>query len=148
MSDAVEATGLEEVILRFDELGSGAQARLEAAVGKQAADLAAVVRDDKLSGGVLNVRSGTLRNSIHVEMSSDFTGVLAVVGTDVVYAAIHEYGGVIVPKVAKALRFMIGDQVIHAKSVTMPERSFLRSTLAEREGIIREALLAAVVGRA
>ena len=74
--------------------------------------------------------------------------IVGTVGSDVVYARIHEYGGTIVPKVAKALRFVIGGQTVVAKSVTMPERSFLRSALSDREMDIRAALAAAVAGLA
>ena len=48
-------------------------------------------------------KSGTLRRSIVEKVN----GMKATVGTNVVYAAIHEYGGTIRPKRAKALRFKV-----------------------------------------
>lgn len=46
------------------------------------------------------------------------------VGSDRVYAAIHQFGGVIRPKAKPALAFTIGGQLILAKKVTMPARPF------------------------
>jgi phage gpG-like protein len=76
------------------------------------------------------------------------------VGTNLVYAAIHEYGGttrahVIEARKAKALAFQMGGQTVFFKRVNhpgshMPERSFLRSALEENAGSIRDALERAV----
>ncbi len=45
---------------------------------------------------------------------------------DVRYALIHELGGRIVPKNAKALSFVIGGERVFAKSVNIPPRPYLR----------------------
>lgn len=82
----------------------------------------------------LNQISGRLVGSINAipaqingeEISGSVEG-----GGGLVYAHIHEYGGVILPKTAKALRFQIDGKTIFAKSVTMPERSYMRSSLVE-----------------
>jgi phage gpG-like protein len=50
------------------------------------------VKEDKLSGQVLHVRTGTLRRSIKRGVSSDATSVTASVGTNVQYAGAHEFG--------------------------------------------------------
>jgi phage gpG-like protein len=97
----------------------------------------------KLSGGVLNARSGNLRDSIQAEMSEDDSSVAARVFSDgsVPYARIQEYGGRIeVPEMApvnaKALAFAWHGRMVFAKrtaahTVTIPERSYLRSSLSE-----------------
>jgi phage gpG-like protein len=46
------------------------------------------------------------------------------VGSDRVYAAIHQFGGEIRAKSAPALAFRLGGQLILAKKVTMPARPF------------------------
>ena len=51
------------------------------------------------------------------------------VGTNIIYGAIHEYGGIIKPKVADFLRFKIKDQWITTKQVNMPARHWLSSAL-------------------
>ena len=138
--DPIQATGIDQAIYRFEVLGDGVQERLTAAVSGQAILFLGIVQNRKLSGEVLNVRSGALRDSVHQEVLSAPDGVFAVVGTDLIYAAIHEYGGIIVPQTAAALRFAIDGKWIFAKQVTMPERSYLRSTLAEEADNIRAAL--------
>jgi phage gpG-like protein len=106
---------------------------------------------------VLNPRSGALARSIVTTIEQTATGVAVTVGTngDVKYAAIHEFGGTIpphqiVPEKAKALAFAIGGkQVFTARvqipAVTMPERSYLRVSLAEMADAIRDEFGAAVV---
>jgi phage gpG-like protein len=150
MTDALTAsvTRLEEVTVKLGQLGLGARERLLAAVSAEAARLQAVIVDEKLTGGVLNSRTGHLREDVHTEIQDGSSGIMAVIGNRVVYARIHEYGGTIVPVTANALRFMIGGKMIFAKSVTMPERSYLRSTLAENQDEIRRVLTAAVAGAA
>lgn len=103
------------------------------------------VKGQKLSGQVLHVRTGTLRRSINrrVEMRSD--GVWAIIGTNVEYGAVHEYGykG---PQTIKAhlrmMRVAFGRPVKdprqimvgqHTRQVNLPERSFLRSSLRDFE---------------
>jgi phage virion morphogenesis protein len=47
------------------------------------------------------------------------------VGSNKVYAAVHQFGATIVPKNAKSLRFMLGSRVVFAKKVTIPARPYL-----------------------
>jgi phage gpG-like protein len=74
------------------------------------------------SGGhPLLLLSGTLRNSLHVSAGGDSVKV----GSPTIYAAIHQLGGVIVPKSAKRLVFSAGGKKVFAKKVTIPARPFL-----------------------
>lgn len=128
---------------------------LAAKAGALTAELEGRVRQ-KLSGGVLNARSGALARAIVAtvtDASGDVAVNVAAVG-DVKYAAIHEFGGVIpaheiLPDKAEALAFLIGGKQAFAKrvalpAVVMPERSYLRSSLADMADDIREGLSAAV----
>jgi phage gpG-like protein len=103
----------------------------------------------KLSGDVLNVRSGALRRSIFSDQSETPTSVEGRVASsaDVKYGRIHEFGGKtaahdILPKKAQALAFAMGGKTVFAKVVHhpgshIPERSFMRSSLKEmREQIV------------
>ena len=107
----------------------------------------------KLSGQVLNVRTGVLRSSINHQVTQTSTEVTATVGTNVKYGRYHEFGvphsWEIRPKTARALAFEVGGQTIFARHVThppLPERSFLRSSLREMEPMIKAELEAAVSG--
>lgn len=55
-------------------------------------DIQAAVKDGKLSGQVLHVRTGTLRRSINRSIAYGESRVTGIVGTNVEYAAIHEFG--------------------------------------------------------
>jgi len=122
--------------------------------------LVAKVKEEKLSGQVLNVRTGTLRRSIYQQLSSNTSRVCAFVGTNVEYAGIHEFGGtvpevtgklMVFPKPGLDERFMTAtgnlkgkfarerDLLVFTmkhKAFTLPARSFLRSALEEMEPII------------
>jgi len=132
------------------------RAALAAKAGALAAELQAKIAQ-KLSGGVLNMKSGALAGSIGVTIDDASAGICVRLATspDIKYAAIHEYGGVIpphqiVPDKAKALAFLIGGKQAFAArvqlpAVTMPERSYMRSSLAEMADEIRDEFAAAVV---
>lgn len=92
---------------------------------------------ENLSGEVLNEKTGRLKGSIAAS-SSDMTGRVT---ADAPYARIQEFGGriqvpEIVAKAAKALAFEYEGKLVFAKhaaahAVSIPERSYLRSALAE-----------------
>jgi phage gpG-like protein len=68
---------------------------------------------------------GTLLSSIRVVEVSTSGGS---VGSDRVYAAIHQMGGIIRPKQARQLVFSVGGVKIRAKKVTIPARPFFPFT--------------------
>jgi phage gpG-like protein len=122
-----------------------------------AAELEARIQH-KLAGVVLTSRSGALARSIGtaIDDASGQVSVRIATSGDVKYAAIHEFGGTIpphqiVPDKAKALAFAIGGKQVFAArvnlpAVAMPERSYMRSSLAEMAEEIRDGLTEAVVG--
>jgi phage gpG-like protein len=90
-----------------------------------------------LTGQALKVRTGRLRSSIMARRVSDFEYGI---GTNVVYARIHEFGGTIqIPEIRpvnkKAMRWVgPGGRVFFAKrvrahSVVMPRRSFIGAAI-------------------
>jgi len=148
-----------QLSLRDDYSASlaGMPDRLRQALSSKANVLAVALEakiQQKLSGGVLNTRSGALASSIIATVDESSADVSVRIGTsgDVKYAAIggtippHE----IVPDKAKALAFAIGGKQVFAArvnlpAVTMPERSYLRSSLAEMAGEITGEFSQAVV---
>lgn len=106
-----------------------------------------------LSGEVLQRRSGRLLGSVSVEVERVGLGASVTVGSDLPYAAIHEYGGTlpartVLPRSARALAFPWRGQQrffkrVQLPAVTMPERSFMRSALNETLPEIRAAIEAA-----
>jgi phage gpG-like protein len=149
---ALEIRGLEETSARFDAYPAALQAALGAKAIDLAAALANLVKNDKLSGAVLNSRSGALRNSIAASVTAEADGFVASVGSegDVKYAAIQEYGGKtsaheILPAKGDVLAFVVGDGQHFARRVEhpgslIPERSYLRSALADMNDEIVSSL--------
>jgi phage gpG-like protein len=119
--------------------------------------LEAHIKQDKLSGQVLNVQTGALRRSIFSTVEQGPDSIIATVGSssDVHYGAAHEFGATIhIPEIApvkaQALRFVMGGKEIFAKrvrahDVKMPERSFMRSSLADMQDEIRDGIKKAVL---
>lgn len=83
----------------------------------------------------LNVRKGRLKQSI---VAKKLRRGAVRVGTNVIYARIHEYGGVIRPVRAKALRFRTRDGTwVTTKKVVMPARPYLIPALDKRIDEVR-----------
>jgi phage gpG-like protein len=152
ISPAVE--GLEALTGRLAALPQSLAARL----GQEVERLGGVLRDRverNLSGALLQPRSGRLAASIAVDVARDGLAANATVSSDAPYAAIHEYGGTIpareiLPQSARALAFPWRGQQrffkrVSLPTVQMPERSFMRSALAETAPEIRAALEAAAL---
>jgi phage virion morphogenesis protein len=83
-------------------------------------------------GGQTLVKSGILRTSIHAQASASDV----IVGTNIRYAAIHQFGGTISAKTKKLLRFKAGDRWISKKSVRIPARPFLGLDADDRADIL------------
>ena len=64
------------------------------------------------------------------------TGASSVtVGSNRIYAAVHQFGAVIKPVKAKFLAFRLAGGVVHASSVTIPARPYLGLSKADEEEI-------------
>lgn len=91
-----------------------------------------------LTGAVLRVKTGRLRQSMQIQVFEDS----AVIGTNVEYARIHEFGGTtppheIRPRRGKALFFggRFAAHVVHPRA-TVPARPYMRPALEDsREDI-------------
>jgi hypothetical protein len=156
----VTLTGADKLGAKLDGL---APAVLAAAAAKSAAladQLLGLIRL-KLGGAVLQPRSGALAASIGVDgptVTEDTVATTIFSRGDLKYPAIQEYGGVtaphdILPSRAKALAFLAGGEevfarIIHHPGSRVPERSYLRSSLAEMVARIETEMKAAVIGAA
>ena len=149
---ALTLDGLEDASGRLEAYPAALAAALDAKAAELAAALVDLIQNDKLSGAVLNLRSGALRDSIVASISADADGVVASVDStgDVKYAAIQEYGGKtsaheILPVKAQALAFVINGAQHFARRVEhpgslIPKRSYLRSSLDDMRDDILGAL--------
>lgn len=87
------------------------------------------------TGGKTLTDSALLRNSMTHEATD--TGVA--VGTNALYAAIHQFGGTIRPKTASKLVFEVAGQTVFVDQVTIPRRAFLGLDEADKKEIIEIA---------
>jgi phage gpG-like protein len=96
---------------------------------------------DNVSGRILNVRTGNLRRSIHVRMfdrSNTYSALIGsgvLTGNRVVYANIHETGGIIRPKYKKFLVFKPhgANYWVRTKMVKIPARRYMSRTIEEMQ---------------
>lgn len=154
MSFTVEWQGLEELLARLQRASPDIRHRINLATRGAAELVATQARANmrslfKGSGKVADI-------SVRVTRSGDeVTGTITAGGTP--YARIHEFGGTIhlpeiFPVQAQALHWVdkSGDDVFarHAAAhdVVIPERSYLRSALEQREADIRRVFDEAVAG--
>lgn len=119
--------------------------------------LEAHITDEKLSGQVLNIVTGNLKRSVFqvVEDSKEVITATVASSSDVKYAAIHEFGGIIKHPGGTAYIYTgkWGDGAVQFVSnanataemprtkphdIPMPERSFMRSSLSD----MKEAIIA------
>lgn len=114
------------------------------ALNEYVVKLADHIRFKKLSGQVLRKRTGRLRESILPIFARKAGNLLwAGIGTNVVYAKIHEFGGVtrphlILPRWKKALHFVKDGKDVFVRKVehpgsVIPARPYIRPSFEETE---------------
>ncbi len=89
---SVRIENAEKVALRIEGFPLRLLPDLKKEVSRLASGLVREIVQNKLSGQVLKVKTGRLRRSIHQEVEETADGIAATVGTNVPYAAVHEYG--------------------------------------------------------
>ena len=93
-------------------------------------------------GTSILVGSGFLRGSIR----SGVVGHTLFVGSDAVYAAVHQFGAVIQPRKGRYLSFMMGGHLWHVDSVWVPARPYLG--ISDEDQVMIMAELEATLVRA
>ncbi|MDO4720471.1 MAG: phage virion morphogenesis protein [Peptostreptococcaceae bacterium] len=86
------------------------------------------------SAGKTLAKSGRLKSSL----SAHATDSGFAVGTNLIYAKIHQFGGVIAAKTRKGMLFKIGDRFVRVHSVRMPKRSYLGVSQEDRREVAME----------
>jgi phage gpG-like protein len=149
-------TGQAELAERLGVMPDRLRAALAEKIDALAQTLFAQVVGVNLSGGVLNTRSGSLRDSIRMQASQQdgAIGVEIFSDGDLPYAAIQEYGGKtaaheILPDKARVLAFALNGSRVFARRIQhpgsqIPERSYLRSALEDQGEDIAQGLTTVV----
>lgn len=154
----MEFIGGDVLAAMFRSYGDKVQAAIVQSVGRSALRLQREVMDNRLSGQVLNVRTGNLCRSIHQQVTSSGGAVIGEVNTNVRYGKAHEYGfaGTVNVKASlRQVRQAFGRPLkspryvqvrAHSRNVRLPERSFLRSALRDMKPEIEADLRNSVKG--
>ena len=143
-----EVIGAREAIQRINQIGPKVQDELKISVTRAAIMLLSYVKTDKLSGGVLNVKTGRLRRSINQLVNVDEKSVIGQVGTNVSYGRFWELGfdrklgaGTRGGPGARGGKVLTGKSLEsynakHPQGTKHEQRSFLASALAEKRSQI------------
>lgn len=154
----VEFIGGDVLAAVLRSYGGKVQTAIVQSIGRSALRLQSEVMDNRLSGQVLNIRTGNLRRSIHQQVTSSGGLVVGEVNTNVRYGAAHEYGfaGTVNVKASmRQIRQAFGRPLkspryvqirAHARNVKLPERSFLRSALRDMKPEIEADLQKSIEG--
>jgi phage gpG-like protein len=149
----VELVGKEQLLAKLDALPQTIKGELRKETQSLAIQLQAHIINQKLHGQVLKQRSGKLARSIQEEVSETPTGVQGRVYSagDVKYAAIHEFGFSGPETVSAHVRTVVFGKTVEpftvpsfVRQINMPERSFMRSSLAEFKDRITQGYAQAV----
>lgn len=131
-------TGGRETAKKLRGEGKRVHEAVRKTMGRLVLELLVKVKQDKLSGQVLNVRTGRLRRSINQRVEVSGNEISGIVGTNVEYGKFHEYGlGKKIKADLKKKRdgFKAGLKASKPSLTAddLPPRSFLRSALREME---------------
>jgi len=90
----------------------------------------------------LQTRSGYLRRSIKSSVRVVGLGLIeGSLGSDAIYAAIQEYGGVITASAKNYLTFIGRGGWVKVKSVTIPPRPFLSTAIDRNKVTMRQRII-------
>ena len=149
MSVALEITekGLNEALLKIDGIADAPTNELMEGIGRLVQEQTRRrIESEKTTpegaawapnraGTSTLFASGALSRSIDYAASADSVQV----GSGLVYARIHQDGGTIRPKSARALVFRLGNRLVFAQSVTLPARTYLGLSAANQNEVIEAA---------
>ena len=109
------------------------------------ASLAATMLDIQTTSkrpGYVPYKTGTLKRSITHDITERADKLIGTVGSNLVYARIQEYGGTILPKKGKYLRFMVNGSWVAVKQVTIKPKLYLTRAIKDNVPGLRKRLKA------
>lgn len=137
MSAGASHVGFDDLMATFDTMGAP-EGFVQLALNATGDVVEAKAKDNVRAQGLIlegRLRSGIARRTI--AWDEVIVGVF-----DVIYAAIHEFGGVITPKRAKWLVFDVDGETVFTKKVTIPARPYMRPAVYDNLDTLRETFAA------
>jgi len=161
--------GDDKVNVKLGEMSDKIIGAVEKRMQRVVKRIEASVKSDKLSGQVLHVKTGTLRRSVHSDVKNDGSQIVGTIGTNLIYAAYHEYGFSGTQNVKEHMRAIKQAAIMHTKGarsgtvnksatakqqgpaqmakvrahtrhVNYTAHSFLRSTLREQTQFVKDEI--------
>jgi len=130
----IKIVGDREIIFDLERINRQAPGAMRQIIGRSALQ---VKREAmlNLSGRMLKVRTTLLRSSIKIIFGGQKNSPYAIVGTNIVYAAVHEFGATIPPRTIfprykKALYWPGADHPIarvNMPQIRIPARPFMKA---------------------
>lgn len=128
MIDFIINTDDKDVTLRLSRLMRRKTELAKLGLGRVTEAIVANTVKNKLSGQVLNRKTGTLAKSINWRYKNAYE---TVAGTNVTYGGVHEHGKTITPQNGEYLHFKGKDGWARVRRVVIPKRPFLGPTIDE-----------------
>lgn len=143
----IRETGLEAALSLIDGIANASRQELSEGIGRLVQEQTRNrIEDEKRSPEGSAWKQNITRTSIlyrtgALSRSIDYVATphSVMIGSALVYARIHQLGGTIRPKTAKALAFMIGNMMRLVQSVTIPARRYLGLSPANQTEIVHAA---------
>jgi phage gpG-like protein len=135
----IEAIIDSAVLQRVAQFGPRLQAGVERSIRQIVIEGQSEIVRNKLHGGTpLFSRSGNLARAVRQDVEADGSAITGTIGVDrtAPYGAVHEYGGTFDVREHISTSRLGNQFTVKAHSATYPERSFLRSWLAENQSRI------------
>lgn len=137
-----------EIHQRLKNMGKRSRKGLESGMRKSMFLAEKTAKESFNSPRHLKVRSGYLRRSITSDVNTSGRTIVGSLGSHVIYAAIHELGGIIRARSSQYLKFQIEGEWKTAKQVVIPDRPYLRPAIVDNldkiRTIIREEMIAGI----
>jgi len=134
---------------KLDKVSPGLVARIQKGVRALIIKMQSTIQTSKLSGQVLNRRSGKLSDSLHHEDRIEKGAIVGEVytGKEAPYAKVHEWGGTFTIR-QHTRQTTMGETIVREHQATFPERSFMRSTHLEFRSPFKQMIERAVMEQA
>ncbi|WP_431281651.1 phage virion morphogenesis protein [Humitalea sp. 24SJ18S-53] len=87
----------------------------------------------KKGSGIL--RDSAMRGGLQGSITSAVEGRSVVVGSNKIYAAVHQFGATITAKKSPTLAFRLGTALVRPRSVTIPARPYLGFSTRDEETV-------------
>lgn len=122
---------------KFAESLEGVKKRVKDEIFEAVTDSVLLVQTTSKRAGYVPYKTGNLKRSITHDVERGAKQVAGTVGTNLIYAPIQEYGGVIRAK-RDYLVFRINGQWVKTKSVRLPGRRYLGRAVDDNKARIQK----------